>query len=538
MTYWRPRDRRGPVCGYVFRDDVCRKRGAHRCEPRAERVVTFFAELLCHTKGPFVRRAFELEEWQEHDIIRPVFGEVIWSPEYERYVRRFRIVYIVVARKNGKSELVAGIVLYLLVGDDEEAAEVYGAAKDTKQAGKVAEPAIRMVQLSPILSSRLTHNKNSRRLIDEKTASYFEVATADAKGELGSSPHGFYLDEVLSQPDDSLWTAMRTGAGARIQPLLICMTTETDNDSSFGAGLIDEADRMMEDPKRAPHIFSYVRKAPRNAEELDRLARLFPDHPDLPVSLDWTDEANWAWPNPALDVFLSRSALREEALEAQNDPTKQNGFRQFRLNQRVQQKTRYIPLDLWDLNKGDLWLNPTWGDEALAGRRCWGGLDLSSRLDLTAFCLLFNDGTVRWRYWCPESMVKKLDDVTGQEFSQWVKAGWVTLTDGDTIDYERVYTDIEADWSQFSIVDITYDKWCGEPVRQAIQDRTGVEMFESGTTYERMTTPMKEFMRSLKEKALQHHGNPVSRWMADCLEAKSPVEIPDHALLRRDECVQ
>jgi hypothetical protein len=117
---WRPRQRTGPACLYTFDDKVCEKRGAHYCEPRADRAVAVFAELLVHTKGRFARRKFMLDEWQEHDIVRPVFGEVVWSVEWRCYVRRYRIVYIVTARKNGKTELLAGFVVLLMVADDEE----------------------------------------------------------------------------------------------------------------------------------------------------------------------------------------------------------------------------------------------------------------------------------------------------------------------------------------------------------------------------------------------------------------------------------
>lgn len=525
---WRPRSRKGPTCGYAFRGDVCAKRGAHYCRGRADRVVRFFAELLVHTKGPSARHAFVLKPWQEHKIIRPLFGEVIWSEQWGCYVRRYRVANIVVARKNGKSELVAGIILYLLCGDDEESAEVYGAAKDTKQAGKVFEPALRMVQLSPLLSGRLQHNKNSRRLTDEKTASYFEVITADALGELGHNPHGFYLDEVLSQPDDSLWVAMRTAAGARTQPLLVLMTTETSDSASFGAAMIDEADRVMEDPARAPHVFAFVRKLPRDDDQLDRLHRLFPGDPDLPVSTDIWDERNWKWPNPALDDFLSRDALREEAIEAHNDQTKENSFRQFRGNMRTQQASRYVSLDLWDANARELALSPAWMLPKLEGRRCWAGLDLSSKLDLTAWCLLFDDGWIWWRFWCPEDVAPLLDEHTSGQFSQWADAGWVTLTEGDVIDYDEIYDAIVEDAARFKITDVTYDKWCGEPVRQAIQKRVRrLNMVESSTTYERMTAPMKEFTAQLKSGGYAHGGNPVARWMADNIEAKTPRDDPD-----------
>ncbi|MDP8961540.1 MAG: terminase large subunit [Actinomycetota bacterium] len=523
---WRPRGR-GPVCGYAFRGKTCQKSGSHYCEPRADRVVAFFAELLVHTKGPHKRKPFLLRPWQEHEIIRPLFGEVVWSREWGCYVRRFRVAYIVVARKNGKSELAAGILLYLLVGDDEEAAEVYSAAKDTKQAGKVFEPALRMVQLSPELTKLVKHNKNARRLIYERTASYYEIITADAAGELGHNPHGFNLDEVLAQPDGSLWEAMTTAAGARLQELMSATTTETNDGASFGAELINEAERVVEDPKRAPHVFAFVRKQPANPDQLDRLRRLFKGHPDLPVSLDPFDEANWKWPNPALDDFLSRDALRRDALTARNEPAKLNSFLQFRLNRRVQQKTRFVAMDLWDANLGEVAPNPGWLLPKLEGQACSAGLDLSSKLDLTAWCLLFDDGWCWWRFWVPESVVPSLDKGTGGQFGLWVRDGWVAATEGDVIDYDVVYGDIEADCRRFTVADGQYDRWSGEPVRQEIKKRTGLDLLESETTYARMTPALKEFMRLLKGRELAHGGNPVARWMADNLEVRSPRDNPE-----------
>lgn len=529
---WRPRDRkRRPVCGYTFRGSACSKSGPHYCAPRADRAVAFHAEVLVHTKGRFARQPFVPEPWQEHEILRPLFGEVVWSQDWDCYVRRYRLAYIVLGRKNGKSESASGLVLLLLVGDDEEAAEVYGAARDTKQAGKVGEVVDRMRQLSPALNGdrdgRLKQNKNSRRIFDERTASYFEVITADDLGELGHNPHGAYIDEVLSQRDGGLYHALRTSMGARHQPLLALLTTETNDPHGFGASEIDEAERIQEDPSRAPHVLSYVRKLPRTEDELDRLRRVFPGHPDLPVSCDPLDERNWKWPNPALDSFLSRQSLRDEALEAQNEPAKMHAFLQFRMNQRVQQATRYVPLDLWDANVGEVAASPDWLDAKLEGLVCDAGLDLSSRFDLTAWCMLFEDGWIRWRFWIPETVVPLLDDATGGHFATWVDEGWVTATDGDVIDYQRVYADIEADAERFAIRSVTYDKWCGEPVRQQVEDRTGLEMVESATTYERMTRPMTESMRKLKAGEYAHGGNPLARWMAGNLEAKHPSDDPD-----------
>lgn len=524
---WRPRNRRGPVCGYTFRDVTCEKKGAHYCQPRADRAVAFPAELLRHIKGPYRRTSFVLRPWQEHEIIRPLFGEVIWSAEWGRYVRRYRRAVICVGRKNGKSELAAAIQLILFVGDDEEAAEVYNAAKDTKQAEKVFGPALRMVQLSPVLSRRLKYYKNERRLVDERSGSIYEVITADAKGELGHNPHGFNLDEVLSQPDGTLWEAMDTADGAREQELLFATTTETDEPNSFGAHLIDDAERVQADPKLSPHTFTFIRKLPKSEEELDRLRRIFKGHPHLPVSTDPFDERNWKWCNPALDEFKSREALRRHALKAKRDAAALKGFLQFQMNQRVQQLYRWIDMDLWDANTGEPAVSLDETRDRLIGERCWGGLDLSSKLDMTAWCLISETGMVFWRFWIPESVVPALSEATDGDFGRWCEEGWITRTDGNVIDYQAIYAAIDDDHADMAIVDVTYDKWTGEPVRQEIEERTGLTMVESATTYERMTGPMTELKRALTAGELAHGGNPVARWMAEHLRAKSPADDPD-----------
>lgn len=503
---------------------MCGKRGAHYCEPRADKVVLFFAEVLVHTKGLFARQPFLLEAWQEHEIVRPLFGEVVWDDDLGAYVRRYRVAWIVLARKNGKSELVAGIVLYLLVGDDEEAAEVYGAAKDTKQAGKVGEVVDSMRKFSTLLNGdrghdgRLKYNKNIRRIFDEETSSYFEVITADAEGELGHNPHGSYIDEVLSQADAGLYNSLRTAMGTRHQPMMVMITTETNDPSGFGAKEIDEAERIQEQPHRAAHVFAYCRKAPKTDDELEQLRRRFAGHPDLPVSVDPWDERNWKWPNPALGSFKRLSSMREEAIEAKNDPTKENSFKQFQLNQRVQGTTRWMPLHLWDRCGGLV------VEERLKGRRCVAGLDLASTTDLAAWVLLFPpDGggqfEVLWRFWTPEAQVKFLASHTGGQAAVWVREGLLRATEGDWIDYEgAIHPQIERDAGDFRIVQVGYDQKEATATAQFMQ-RLGLEV-EPVTQGYGLSSGLKEIMRQVKAEGLNHGGHPVARWNADSAEVR------------------
>jgi phage terminase large subunit-like protein len=550
---WRPDDRSGPTCGHTFRKKTCLKSGAHYCEPRADRVVLFFARMLVHIKGKLARRPFILEDWQEWEIIRPLFGEVIWDDENEAYARRYRIAWIVVARKNGKSELAAGIMLYMLVGDDEDSAEVYCAAKDKDQAKKVFDPAKRMVQLSPKLSQRLGYNKNENLLYDELSGSQYKVLTSDAEGELGHNPHAFNLDEVLSQPDGSMWTAMTTAAGTRLQELMLATTTETNDNSSFGAGAIDEAEKVQENPERAPHIFTFIRKLPLTDEQLEAIQRAFPGHPHLPVSTDPWDERNWKWPNPALDQFKSRASMRRQALDAKNDPTLENGFKQFQVNQRVSQAHRWMPMLLFNANvTHDLWLNPTYGRKQLLGRPAWGGLDLAAKFDLTAWCLLVPDDDqlvhAIWRFWLPESAVEALDKhddgkkagkKTGGKqnegkWARWAKQGWITVTEGDVVDYERIYDDIEQDGRDFDLVATDADQWSSAPVIQEIEKRLGVwEIDAYQNTYQHLSPGMTELMALVKKKRFRWHGNPIAKQCFDDVEVRKSTMNPD--LIRPDK---
>lgn len=505
-------------CGFTLDGTVCREHGDHFCAPRADHAQAFFEEILVHTKGRYARRRFILAPWQRDEIVRPVFGEVVWSTEHGEYVRRYLVVWIELARKNGKTELLAGIMLYLLVADGEESAEIYGCARDRDQASLAFDVASRMVQLSPLLCKLLVIRAHLKRIIYPARNSFYQVIAADAAGALGSNPSGVAADEILAWRDRSMWDAQRTGmgSGARRQPLMVAATTAGNDPAGFAAAMHAEMQKVADDPSRTPHVLVFMRNTPAGADPFD--------------------EANWPFANPALDDFLSRTAMRAEALEARNDPAAENGFRQFRLNQWVNQATRWMPMHLYRDTSGELWLKPGWAREKLKGRVAWAGFDLAAKMDLCAWCLIFPAGDgealdVLWRFWVPEAALALLDKHNDGRVSRWVSEGWIRATDGEVIDYDTLYADVAIDAADFRIAGGDCDKWSMFPVIQEIAKRTGLReeksLFTRQNTYLDMTPGMVALMGLIKEKRFHHHGNPVATWCFDNVEVSHARDNPD-----------
>jgi phage terminase large subunit-like protein len=487
--------RRFPPCGRTFDGQTCRRRGEHLCESRVAHVVAFFVELLVHTKGDWARRPFIPAEWELREVLTPLFGLVEYDRGWRRYLRRYRELYLSAGRKNGKTELIAGIMLYLLIADDEDSAEVYGLALDKDQAGLAWSAAARMVALSPDLSARLDVARGVRRIYDQQTASFFSVAAGDAMGALGPSPSGAYIDELLAQPSRDLYDALRTGFGARSQPILVLATTADNDPGGFAAAERAWSERVLEDP------------------ELDH-ARLVVLHA-APPDADWTAEATWALANPALGDYLDPRILRAECKKAQNNPAEERAFKQYRLNQQGTQAGRAIDVATWDRAPALL---------ELAGRTCYAGLDLASTIDLASYCLDFPDGQgghdALWRVFTPQAQLKALDRRTGGKASAWAEAGLLTVTEGDVIDYDAIKEALREDAEVYDLREIAFDRWGATQLSTDLLDE-GFPLIQTGQGFASMSGPTKEFLRLVASGLYRHGGNPVVRWQAANLVTRS-----------------
>lgn len=282
-----------------------------------------FIESLCHTKGTWAGKRFELMDWQEQ-IIRDLFG--ILKPNG---YRQFNTAYIEIPKKNGKSELAAAVALLLTCGDGEQRAEVYGAAADRQQASIVFDVAADMVRMCPALNKRVKILASQKRLIYEPTNSFYQVLSAEAYSKHGFNVHGVVFDELHSQPNRKLYDVLTKGSGdARMQPLFFLITTAGTDTHSICYEVHQKAQDIIDGRKIDPTFYPVI----YGADDTE----------------DWTSPKVWKKCNPSLGETIGMDKVKTACESAKQNPGEENSFRQLRLNQWVKQAVRWMPMDKWD----------------------------------------------------------------------------------------------------------------------------------------------------------------------------------------------
>ena len=406
---------------------------SHYSKEAADYAVLFI-ESLRHTKGSWYRKPFDLIDWQEQ-IIRDLFG-VLKPNGY----RQFNTAYIEIPKKQGKSELAAAVALLLTCGDGEERAEVYGCAADRNQAKIVYDVAVDMVRLCPALDKRVKILESQKKLIYLPTNSTYQVLSADVANKHGFNTSGVIFDELHTQPNRKLYDVMTKGSGdARTQPLYFLITTAGTDTNSICYEVHQKALDIIAGRKIDPTFYPVI----YGAAESD----------------DWTDPEVWKKANPSLGITVGIDKVQDACNSAKQNPGEENAFRQLRLNQWVKQAVRWMPMDKWDACA-----YPVDPDE-LEGRVCYGGLDLSSTTDITAFVLVFppRDETDKYvvlpYFWIPEDNVDLRVRRDHVPYDLWEKEGYLETTEGNVIHYGFIEKFIENLGNRFNIREIAFDRW-------------------------------------------------------------------------------
>jgi phage terminase large subunit-like protein len=463
------------------------ERGLRWDREAAVRAIGFFPAVLRHSKGQFAGKPFELLDWQKF-VIGSIFGWKLGA------IRRFRTAFVSTARKNGKSTIEAGIGLKALIDEGEPGAEVYSAATTREQARIVFSEAERMRAASPALRRRITPTTNNLAVLD--TASWFRPLSSDASRMDGLNVFVALVDEVHEHPSAEVIEKLDTGMGARLQPLMYETTTAGVNRNSVCYQHWDFSTKVLEGtvPEvTADRWFAYIATVDEND--------------------DWQDELAWRKANPSLGTLLRIEDLRAEVALAREMASKQNSIRRLRLNQWTQQLVRWIDMDIWARG------SEPFDVEAMAGRRCFAGLDLARVKDLSSLALLFppsEDGErwkVIWRHWCPADDIVERSRRDRAPYAVWREQGALMATDGNTTDFRFVESEILALARVYDIAQLAFDRtFAGEIVRNLMDE--GMNMVEFGQGFLSMGPASAEFMRRLIAGELQHGGDPVAGWCA------------------------
>jgi phage terminase large subunit-like protein len=478
---------------------------------KAELVLAFFAARLKHVEGSTAGKPFVPEPW-EQSILANLFG---WQrrDSHGRTVRRYRESLIYVPRKNGKTPLAAGCGIFVLYVEHEAGQQNYIGAEDRPQANKLFRHAELMVKQDPELGLKLrayggdAPGGQARSLVRIEDSSFLQIISAAADSQHGSNTHLGIIDELHTQKDRELVDVLQTSfaSDVRAQPLFLCLTTAATKGESICNEKYDYAckvrDGLIRDPQFLPVIYE--------ASEKD----------------DWTDEAVWAKANPNLGVSVSLDYLRREAKRAQAIPAFENTFRRLHLNIRTTQDVRAIPMQQWDACTSC----PPEGAKAwraamleyVAGKTCWGGLDLASTIDLAALVLLFPDEEAKrliwlsW-FWVPEEGAKNRSRRDQVPYEHWIAEGWITATPGNRTDYDRIRATYSELGKRFRIRNLGADTWNAVQLLTQLKG-DGFDVTPVGQGFKSLTGPTKELLALVADGRIDHGWNPVLRWNASNL---------------------
>ena len=480
-----------------------------RWDPAAAAKAIGFFGFLTHSKGEWAGRPLVLSPWQAF-IVGSIFG---WKRADG--MRRFRMSYVEVPRKNGKSTFAAGVGLFLAFFDGEPGAHVYTAATKREQARIVHSEALLMVKASPSLRKRINTYKDN--LSSEATNSKYEPLGADRNTDDGLNPHGVIVDELHAHKTRALLDVLETAIGARRQPLIFIITTAgVAGTATVCQEMHDYAIKVLEGQVEADNQFAYI----ATIDEGD----------------DWKDEACWAKANPNLGVSCKLDDLRSKRDKAVQMPSAQATFRQKHLDQWVQSVEVWLPDDRWMLPA-----NAAAVDEiALAGEECYGGLDLANTLDLASLVLVFPRGEMKpvsrrlargeepaedetptlylaevyevlvW-IWVPEDAAERREQTNRVNYRTWIEQGLMTATPGDVTDYRMIRNDLGKIGQRYNVREIAFDPFNATQLAGELQ-QDGFEMVSFRQSIANFNEPMTAVEKLAKEGRLRHGGHPVLRW--------------------------
>lgn len=472
-------------------DDLKKSEGTfpyYFSDDKAQMAIDFFGEQV-HTKGKLARQRLQTQPWQQF-VLALLYG---WRRK-DNNKRRFRRVYLQVARKNGKTFFASGVGLLDLL--TEPGAEVYSAATKRDQAKIAFLNAKNTVRYSSRLSKVFKVNAQTVTFQDGK----FEALSSDSKVQDGLNPSCAIIDEYHAHKTDELLNVIQSGMGAREQPLIFIITTAGHELSNPCHEEYERVCKMLE--------------GARGYENDNYLGIIF----ELDKGDDPENPRNWYKANPNLDVEGALST-DELTIELKNARQKSTGMAEF-LTKRM---------DVW-VNNADVWIDDRkwsrcikrFSEKKLDGCRCWGAIDLSKTTDFTAWSLYFllPDGRryARHKFFIPKEQIQNRMKTDTYLINQWIKDGYIVATPGETVDYSYLFEQIRSDGQRWEIEEIAYDRNLSSLIIQPLSDSWNMVEFNQGIAY--MSEPSKAWEKAVMDGNIIDN-NPVMRWMVSCATVRT-----------------
>ena len=451
---------------------------------RGERVLAFI-ESLPITKGFGVGELIQLQPFQR-DWIRSIYHDGADG------MRQVRTGLLSVARGNGKSVLCAGLALCHLIGpESEQRGECYSAAATKEQASIIFEEMVAVIMATPWMAARLNVKAFGKTIEDSETGSIYRALASDGKAVHGLASSFVVCDELAQWKRRELFDVLRTSLGKRREPMLLVIGTQSPHAENVMSELVDYAGRIETGEIEDASFHGAVYAVPDDADPFD--------------------PTNWPLANPALGKFRSAREMAEEAERARRMPTFEPSFRNLYLNQRVDAEPKAINPAEWQACGAQV------DQSRLAGRPCYGGLDLSSTRDLSALVLYFPEdgGAVLPFVWCPKENLAEREEIDRVPYRTWAKQGLITPTPGRAIDKRAIAAQLAHIAARYDVKGIAFDRF-GFVDLQNILNSEGVALplKEWGQGYRDMGPAVDAFETALLSGDLRHGMHPLLRWTA------------------------
>lgn len=485
-------------------------------KPTADFVIDFFEKWLFFYEGDWDGKPFLLTPNQKF-IIGSIFGWKIVQKNIEKkdWLRRFKTAYIEMGKGNGKSPLAAGIGLYGLTYDNENGAEIYAAATQRDQAGILFRDARLYAEGSESLKEMLIIDRHN--IANPETNSFFRPVSSEHKGLDGKKPHMALIDEIHEHPNDLVVRKMSAGAKTRRQNLTFEITNAGYDRHSICYQHHEYTEKILEGLIKDDAWFGLMTGldvCPKCEAE----GKTIPQD-GCPDCDDWRNPKVWIKANPNMH-YLGKpfmAYLKRQVAEAKAMPSQENIVKRLNFCCWTESITKWLPIDKWNA------CNSPVDPELLKGRTCYGGLDLSTNIDLTAWVMVFppeEEGglyEILCRFFLPEDNMMERVKRDHVPYDVWAKQGYIKLTPGNIIDYAFIIAQIEQDMTDYQIAELAFDRWGSQKITTDLQD-LGFEiegkrsLVQFGQGFASMSPPTKEVETMVLKGELAHGANPVLSW--------------------------